>query len=122
MTPRRDSRLPVGMVLISLFLVAAAFPQPLSGEALPQPSSPLCSPVNAPVRAYPIVELGCGWRIQFVGVYGDDGVFHEPSRLIALRNLSTRRIASEEVRPAEVPKFIRLNPLEHVVEIGRAHV
>jgi DNA-binding beta-propeller fold protein YncE len=116
MTPRRASRSGIGILLILLFVVAAGFAQPFSSEALPQPSVSLCSSLNGPIRAYPIVELGCGWRIQFLGTYGDDGVFHEPSNLIALRNRDAIRTPSSELRPAEVPRFIRLNPLEHVVE------
>jgi len=115
MTPSCASRFSIGISWV--VFVAVAFPQPLPSEAPPASFTPVCAQTNAaPIRAYPFAEVGCGRRIQFVGIYGDDGVFREPSRLIALRNRDVRKIEASGMRPAEVPRFIRLNPLEHVVE------
>lgn len=123
MTYFSGGRLPHGLLVYFLFLAA-------SGWTQSRPSGPLLlhgmipSPCQAttekPTPAFPTVNLNCGRRLDYLGVYNANGLFHPISRhttwskqQAAAQVVST---APRGLRPAEVPPSISLHPLERVVQ------
>lgn len=66
-----------------------------------------------PARAFPVVEIGCGERVSYLGAYLPDGKYQPNSKF---GELSDHASQSDGLRPAEVPDWADLHARESIVE------
>jgi len=58
---------------------------------------------------------GNSQSITYVGVYSSDGRFHAPSKFDRWSNAASPDVEPESLRPAEVPAWVNLHPIEQTV-------
>ena len=124
MKPFSVGRIPRGLFLSLALLSTVALSYAQNGKVLADGASitPTCAPVsNEPAQAFPIVELGCGRVVQYLGVYDGSGEFKSVSKFTRKSGKSAdlsdfQYVPEQGLRPREVPRFVDLHSRERAVE------
>ena len=103
---------PRALMLSAVFAASLAY-----GQSAP---SPCTSVANPPKQAFPIVSLGCGLNIKYIGVYTPTAEYKPVTRRTRATEHSAvgaeaTRPSAQGYRPREVPDFVYLHPMERDV-------
>jgi DNA-binding beta-propeller fold protein YncE len=117
-------RFPHGLALISLFLIGSVYGQPVPAAVVisPNTSTRPCAAATIAPATFPIIDLDCTHRLEYLGHYSADGQYSAISphrrwynqQVVAPNTF--QRAGKPLTRPAEVPSFIDLHPQERIVQ------
>jgi len=119
MHPLSVGRFPHGLLLSVVLIVGAGFGQHVPAAVVTSPNTTRTCAAD-PV-AFPVIELDCTHRLEYVGEFSAEGTFSPLGRHRRWYNqerTQTNFAAAGKplARPAEVPDFVDLKPVEHVMQ------
>jgi len=119
MHPLSVGRLPHGLILIALLFAGVGLAQVPAAVVISPNTTRACA--SSPV-SFPTIEIDCTHQLEYVGQFSAQGTFNPLGhhRRWYNQDTYTARTFSDErrplARPLEVPPYMDLKPVEHVVQ------
>ena len=124
MHPLSVGRFPHGLIIVLLICIGAGYGEVVPAAVVISPNATTrpC-PAASETDTFPIFDLDCAHRIEFVGSYSAEGTFNPLSqnrrwynRAEAAAPKNFEHAGVPIARPDEVPRFVDLHSQERVVE------
>lgn len=115
---RSVGRLPLGLLWIPFLFAPLGSSQVSARSAVAPALAGLSSCITssaAPLRAYPVLAIGCGDQLSFAGSYSPDGKYHS-AVIPRWYKQDAAPPSSSTARPAAVPAWVDLHSREHVIQ------